>query len=153
MNSQLFRLTILCLLFFTCYSTVIAADKEGGNKQKDGTIATVNGQKITASMLEQYKRSRGFVENVDKKQQTQLMIEELINRELIYQDGVKNGVDKSQEVQDQVKLLQKNIVAGAMLRNVVQVGKISEKDLKDEYEKRKNITSYAHARPYSFCSV
>lgn len=137
MNSQLFRLTILSLVFFVCCSTVIAADKPDDKKKKDGVIATVNGQKITASMLEQYQRSRGFVENVAKKQQTQLMIEELINRELIYQDGLKNGVDKSQEVQDQVKLLQKNIVAGAMLRNVVQVGKISEKELKDEYEKRK----------------
>lgn len=137
MNLILFRITLSSLILSLGISTAIAADKEKNTSKKDGLIATVNGQKITASMLEQYQRSRGFIENVDQKQQTQLMIEELINRELIYQDGVKNGIEKSAEVQDQIKLLEKNIVAGAMLRNVVQVGKISDKELKEEYEKRK----------------
>ena len=136
MNTLTLRLPLLPLILALCISTAIAAEK-ADNKKKDGLIATVNGQKITASMLEQYQRSRGFIENVDQKQQTQLMIEELINRELIYQDGVKNGVDKSDEVKEQIKLLEKNIVAGATLRNVVEVGKISDKELKEEYEKRK----------------
>jgi len=124
------------LLVGTSMITSIAIAAEAP-PTKDGLIATVNGAKITASMLKQYQKSRGFVENIDKKQQTQLMIEELINRELIYQDGIKNGVDKSAEVLEQIEELKKNIIAGAQLRNVAEVSKISDKDLKDEYEKRK----------------
>lgn len=125
-------LTILSTIFIT---PALAADKPKG--EKDGLIATVNGEKITASMLKKYQRSRGYVENVDKKQQTQLMIEELINRELIYQDGIKNGIDKTEEVKKQFNLLQKNIVAGAMLRNIAGSQKISDAQLKEEYNKRK----------------
>ena len=121
--------SIGCITFLL-NSSVFAAEK-------DGLIATVNDKKITASMLDDYKKSRGFIENISKKQQTQMMIEELINRELIYQDAIKNGVDKSAEVQKQIELMQKNIVAGAMLRNVSEAGKISDEELKKEYDKRK----------------
>ena len=122
---------IIFLLFILTSLPVLAADK------KDGVIATVNGTKITASMLEQYQKTRGFIQNVDKKQQTQLMIEELINREVLYQEGIKNGIDKTAEVQKQFELLKKNIVAGAALRKAADVAKISEKELKAEYEKQK----------------
>ena len=122
---------IIFLLFILTSLPVLAADK------KDGVIATVNGTKITASMLEQYQKTRGFIQNVDKKQQTQLMIEELINREVLYQEGIKNGIDKTAEVQKQFELLKKNIVAGASLRKAADVAKISEKELKAEYEKQK----------------
>jgi len=135
------RLTVLSLLLCFCSTSLFAADKEKTEPKKDGLIATVNGQKITASMLKQYQQSRGFIENVDKNQQTQLMIEELINRELVYQDGIKNGLDKNPDMQklieEQIELLKKNIIAGAAIRNVVQVGKISDKELKEEYEKQK----------------
>jgi peptidyl-prolyl cis-trans isomerase C len=106
-------------------------------EKKDGVVAVVNGKKITAGMLKSYQKSRGFINNISKKQQTQMMIEELINRELIYQDAVKNGVDKSQAVQNQIDLLTKNVVAGAMLKNVTEASKISDDELKKEYNKRK----------------
>jgi len=106
--------------------------------KKDGLIATVNGTKITASMLQDYQRSRGFVENIANQQQTQLMIEELINRELIFQDAVKNKVDKSADVKKQMELIRKNVIAGAMLKNVTQASSISDDDLKKEYEQRKS---------------
>lgn len=107
-------------------------------EQKDGVVAMVNGKAITASMLKSYQKSRGFIDNISKKQQTQMMIEELINRELIYQDAVNNGIDKRKEVQDQIDLLTKNVVAGAMLKNITQSGQISEDELKQEYQKHKN---------------
>ena len=124
-------LACVSLSAFVFTSTGIAAEK------RDGVIATVNGEKITASMLEQYQRTRGFIENVDKKQQTQLMIEELINREVLYQEGLKNGLDKNPEVKKQFDLLKRNIIAGAALRNAVEAQPISDKELKAEYEKQK----------------
>lgn len=123
-------LALTCLMLITTQSP--AADK------KDGVIAVVNGKEITASMLQAYQKSRGFIDNISKQQQIQMMVEELINRELIYQDAVKNGVDKSESVQEQLDLLRKNVVAGAMLKNVTEAAKISDEDLKKEYEKRKD---------------
>lgn len=120
--------TVICMLINL---PAVAADK------KDGVIAIVNGSNITASMLEQYQKTRGFIKNVDKQQQTQLMIEELINREVLYQEGIKNGLDKTPEVQKQFDLLKKNIVAGAALSKAADIAQISDKDLKAEYDKQK----------------
>jgi len=119
-----------CLLLHSAQS--FSADK------KDAVIAVVNGNKITASMLKSYQQSRGFIDNISKKQQTQMMIEELINRELIYQDAVKNGVDKSPDVEAQIAMLRRNVVAGVMLKNVSEATKISDEELKKEYDKRKS---------------
>jgi len=107
-------------------------------KGKDAVVVVVNGKEITAGMLQAYQKSRGFIDNISKQQQIQMMVEELINRELIYQDAVKNNVDKSAEVQAQLDLLRKNVVAGAMLKNVTEAAKISDDELKKEYEKRKD---------------
>ncbi|WP_455222324.1 peptidylprolyl isomerase [Kaarinaea lacus] len=122
---------IACLVLISTLS--IAAEKK-----KDAVVVVVNGKEITASMLQAYQKSRGFIDNISKKQQIQMMVEELINRELIYQDAVKNKVDKSDDVQAQLDLMRKNVVAGAMLKNVTEAAKISDEELKKEYDKRKD---------------
>jgi peptidyl-prolyl cis-trans isomerase C len=124
-------LALACLMLITTQSP--AADK------KDAVIATVNGQEITASMLQAYQKSRGFIDNISQQQQIQMMVEELINRELIYQDAVKNGVDKSESVQAQLDLLRKNVVAGAMLKNVTEAAKVSDEELATHEYKASHI--------------
>jgi peptidyl-prolyl cis-trans isomerase C len=125
-------LTCVALLAFAATSTITQA------AEKDGLVATVNGTKITASMLQDYQHSRGIADNDLKKQQIQMMVEEMINRELIFQDALKNGVDKTPAVKKQMESLHKNVVAGAMLKNVAQSGNITDDDLKKEYEQRKH---------------
>jgi len=124
-------------VILTCLA-VISTSAMAAEKQKDPVVVVVNGKEITEGMLLAYQKSRGFIENISKQQQIQMMIEELINRELIYQDAVKNKVDKSAEVQAQLDLLRKNVVAGAMLKNVTEAANISDDELKNEYEKRKS---------------
>ena len=125
-------------LAITTASVLMVSAQSFSAEKKDGVIAVVNGNKITASMLKSYQQSRGFIDNISKKQQTQMMIEELINRELIYQDAVKNGVDKNPGVEAQLAMLRRNVVAGAMLKNVTEAAKISDEELKKEYDKRKS---------------
>ncbi|WP_455209272.1 peptidylprolyl isomerase [Kaarinaea lacus] len=129
-------------LAMTCL-VLISTPGAAAEQKKDGVIAVVNGKEITASMLQAYQKSRGFIDNISQQQQIQMMVEELINRELIYQDALKNGVDKSAEVEAQLDLLRKNVVAGVMLKNVTQAAKISDEDLKKEYEKQKSKMSTA----------
>lgn len=135
--------------FIVCIALVaLAISVNVMAEKKDGVVAVVNGKEITASMLQSYQKSRGFIDNISRKQQTQMMIEELINRELIYQDALNNGIDKRKEVQNQIDLLTKNVVAGAMLKNVTQAGHITDEELKKEYEKHKQemITKEYKAR-------
>jgi len=119
-------------------SFVLTAAPGAHADKKDGLIATVNGKKITASMLADYQRSRGHLQNISDKQQTEMLIEELINRELILQDAIKNGVDKSPAVKTQMELVRKNVIAGTMLKNITEASKITDDDLRKEYDKRKN---------------
>jgi peptidyl-prolyl cis-trans isomerase C len=130
------KLVNLCLAL-TCLA-LVTSQSVAAEKQQDNAIAVVNGKEITASMLQAYQKSRGFIDNIPQQQQIQMMVEELINRELIYQDAVKNGVDKSADVEAQMDLLRKNVIAGAMLKNVTEAAKISDEELKKEYDKRKD---------------
>ena len=73
---------LLASLFFAATTSIASAVDE--NK----AIATVNGTKITEGTLMRYADQRGLPAEMPNEQQRKTLIEELINRELIYQNAV-----------------------------------------------------------------
>lgn len=122
---------ILASLFFaTATSLVSAAD---ANK----VIATINGTNITEGTLLRYADQRGLPPEMPKEQQRNILIEELINRELIYQNAVSIGVDKTPAIQEEVDYQRINIIASSMLNRSSDRFAVSDADLKKEFEARK----------------
>ncbi|NOZ53526.1 MAG: peptidylprolyl isomerase [Gammaproteobacteria bacterium] len=99
-------------------------------------LAEVNGSKITTNALQRYQKRRGIPGDASPKQQRQMMIDELINRELIFQDALKVGLDKDIEIMAELDVMRKNLLASAMLRNITTTVPISDEDLKKEYHNR-----------------
>jgi len=97
-------------------------------------LADVNGRKITEEMLQRYVKFRGIPKDAHPEQQRKMMLEELINRELIYLDAVKKGVDKKPEVQADVENQKVNVVAGAMLKEATKDVKFTDQQLKQAYD-------------------
>lgn len=97
-------------------------------------LVDVNGRKITEEMLERYVKYRGIPKDAHPEQQRKMMLEELINRELIYLDAVDKGVDKMPEVQADVENQKVNVVAGAMLRETTKDVKFTDQQLKQAYD-------------------
>lgn len=114
-------------------TTVHAADND-----KDETIAVVNGKKITKDTLARYSRQRNLPPGGASPQQQKALIEELINRELIYQDAVALGVDKTPVIQAEIEHQRVNIIASTMISRSSDRFAVSETDMKKEYDARKS---------------
>jgi peptidyl-prolyl cis-trans isomerase C len=103
---------------------------------EDAVVATVNGTKITEWTVQRYAKQRGLPPGMGRDQRGAL-IEELINRELIYQDALSIGVDKTPAIQAEIEHMKVNIIASAMLNRSSDRFEVKEEDMKAEYDKRK----------------
>lgn len=123
---------LLASLLFTTISSLAAAAGE------NNVIATINGTNITEGTLARYADQRGLPPEMPKGQQRDALIEELINRELIYQNAVTIGVDKTPAIQEEVDYQRINIIASSMLNRSSDRFAVSNADMKKEFEKRKD---------------
>ena len=103
----------------------------------DKVIVTINDTKITEWTLNRYATQRGLPPEMPKEQQRKMLEEELINRELIYQNAVSIGVDKTPAIQSEVNYQRVNIIASSMLNRSSDRFAVSDADLKKEFELRK----------------
>lgn len=117
-------------------SAAPATQTPAGDASMSAVIATVNGKGITEWTLQRYAQQRNVQQGLTS-QQRQALIEELINRELIYQDAVNIGMDKAPQIEAEVDHAKINIVASAMLNRSSDRFDVSEADLKKEYDARK----------------
>jgi len=113
-----------------------------GDPGKARIVATVNGKEINEWTLKSYAQQRGLPPEVTADgPQRDALIEELINRELIYQNAVSIGVDKTPAVQAEIEHLRINIIAGAMLNRSSDRFAVDEAEMKKEYESRQGELS------------
>ncbi len=129
------NITLTSLVLFTCFAMQTT---QAAKSNLEATIAEVNGQKITEGSLQRYIRSRNLPAGGASPQQRTALIEELINREVIYQDAVALGVDKTPGIKAAVEFQRINIIAGTMINRSSDRFSVSEEDMKKEYEARKD---------------
>jgi len=117
--------------------------------EDDKVLAVINGKEITgqafsgyAMMRLQQVQHRGEISN----EQRQLLFQEYINSELLYQDAVKTGVDKSPAVNAELELQKRAIIINHSLKAHVD-NKLTENSLKETYDAEygKGATEY-HTR-------
>ncbi len=111
----------------------VAADDDPMKK----VIATVNGTDITEWTLQRYAKQRAQNQGLPSAQQRRAFIDELINRELIYQNAQQIGVDKTPAILAEINHQRINIIASVMLSRSSSRFAVSDADLKKEYDKRK----------------
>ncbi len=101
-------------------------------------VATVNGVNITEWTLKRYTHQRGLPPEAATGVQRKALIEELINRELIYQNGVNLGVDKTPAIKKEIEYQRVNVIAGVMLNRSSDRFAVDDAEMKKEYESRLN---------------
>ncbi|MBI5408420.1 MAG: peptidylprolyl isomerase [Nitrospirae bacterium] len=112
-------LSILSLLLF---STALLAGCEQKGKSGGPAIAEVNKAAITQDeFLKEINRipewARGQFQGKEGKEK---FLDELIKRELIYQDAVKMGLDKDKEYLDKVKEFEKMTLVSIILKKEIE---------------------------------
>jgi len=96
-------------------------------------VAVVNEKPLFESELESFIALRHGQNEVDKKQREE-MLNQLINRELIYQEAVNKEFHKGENIVRLIKEQEKNLISQYFLEQQVSENSISERALKRLYK-------------------
>ena len=96
-------------------------------------VAVVNGQPISQETFNLYVKMRNS-QHPDQHASREQVINELVNSQLIYQQALKEKLDKKPQIREEIKLQRKNLLINAALRHHLEKHPISEKELKQEYQ-------------------
>lgn len=97
-------------------------------------VATVNGKAIPVSRAELLIASQVQQGQANSPELQAAVREELVRREVLSQEALKKGVEKKPEVQGQLELARQGVLIGAYLNEYARTVKISDDDVKKEYE-------------------
>jgi len=148
MNRMIFVMEIknkilMGLLPFLVVSLLILAGC-GFVKEKDPTLAVIGGTKITVKDFQ--KR----ISNLPERYRIAVMkrkkeyLQELINDTLLYQEAIRQGVGKEEEVIEVIEEAKKKILTAKLLKDKVDDKiVISETDMKEYYD----VNSYRYMTP------
>ncbi len=100
--------------------------------EKDDVVATVNGNPVTIQQLSYYAQMR---QSQGEQLPQQMILDEMINRELITQDATKRGLNKDDQFIDTLKEQEANLLAAYTLQKTIQKsGEIDDATLQAEYD-------------------
>ena len=120
-----------------------AAKKEAAKSQpaaQGTTIAKVNGIAVPRARQDLLMQQQGARGMPDNEQTRALVRDELINREVLYQEAQKSGVGKKPEVQAQLDMARQEVMVSAYVRDWVRTHPITDADVQKEYERAKSQT-------------
>jgi peptidyl-prolyl cis-trans isomerase C len=102
-------------------------------------IATVNGVAISKGLFDLNLQAAIAQGQKDSPQLREAIKNELINRQLIVQEVVKQGIDKELDLQDQITQLRQNIYLQVFIEEHFKKNPITNEKLREEYDKQKQL--------------
>ena len=122
-------LIVFALFLSTNHTNVLASNFE--------FIATVNGNPITKGLFNINLQAAIAQGQKDSPQLHEAIKNELINRELIVQQVVKQGLEKEIDMQDQIDQLRQNLYLQAFIDDHFKKNPITNEMLREEYDRQK----------------
>ncbi len=107
------------------------------NAQNVDAVAKVNGVAIPQSRLDLLLKANAGQGQPDTPEVRSRMREALITREVIMQEAVKKGLDKSADVTSQFDLQRQEVLVNAFVQDYIKNHPVGEDALKQEYERQK----------------
>ncbi len=105
------------------------------------TIASVNGQDISQKDLDNFVEllvSQGADESDELREQVK---QEMINRLVAVQAAEEAGIDKSEAVEQEIKLARQGILVRALMNDYLEKHPVSDDDIQAEYDQFKSQQS------------
>ena len=146
-------LKLLALTLLTLATHSFAADKPTKANDVD-FFATVNGTPLTNGLLDLNVKAALAQGQKDSPELKNALKDELINRELLTQESIRQGLDKDIDFRDQIAQLKQTLMIQAFLENHFQKNPISDAKLREEYDRqRKLIGEGASATQYRLSQI
>ncbi|MEN8169154.1 MAG: peptidylprolyl isomerase [Pseudomonadota bacterium] len=100
---------------------------------EEEVIATVNGSKITQQDFQRfvYEATQGKGGEINPND----VLSELLSRELVYQDAVKQGIDKRKIINDELQRFKQRLMVAAALDDQMKKKPTTDKELQAIYDK------------------
>jgi len=106
------------------------------NTARPANAATVNGQAISSALLEQVVNANVSQGQADSAELRQILLEELINRELVAQDAVKKNLDKTPQALIQLQQARQAVLVDIAIADYFSKNPINDAALQAEYKRQ-----------------
>lgn len=123
------RLTISAITV----SVALALGSISAHSDDSPTLATVNGEVITE--LDADTQREQFVARGQKADRA-MILDELVSLELMRQEAVKQGLDKTPKMASEMKIMRARVLANTLLNNFTRSIDTSDEALRAEYDKQ-----------------
>lgn len=97
-------------------------------------VAVVNGMVIDKDTLDAYSKQRNASRPDTGPEDTRAALDELISREIIYQDALAKGLDKKPDIVAELENQKRNILANMVIRQHIESNPITDEAMQKEYE-------------------
>jgi EpsD family peptidyl-prolyl cis-trans isomerase len=131
------KVVVLILIVPLLFAFVACAKKEG---QKGADLAKVGNVTITQADIErEIKHLPDFAQKIfEGSGGKERFLNELVKKELLYQEALKKGLDKNTEYLKKVEDFKKITLIGQLLEKEIESkAKVTDQDVRDYYEKHK----------------
>jgi peptidyl-prolyl cis-trans isomerase C len=132
------RLLLPAAFGLVVYSACHAQEAPKAAPLSSGVVATVNGKSISQSQLDVLLKERLAQGEKDSDELRKKLRDDLITREVLYQEMVKSGFDKSPGMAAQADFVRENYLLQAFLQDFIKTHPVSDDALKSEYDKIKS---------------
>jgi len=103
----------------------------------DPAAATVNGTPISQRTVDMVARQGATAGQPDTPESRKNIIDNLTLQMVIAQEALKNGLDKTPEVADQIEAMKQSVLANAYVRDYIKKNPVTDDMLKAEYDRIK----------------
>jgi peptidyl-prolyl cis-trans isomerase C len=124
-------------LWFPLAGCFIALNHANATPDNFEFVATVNGFAISKGLFELNLQAAIAQGQKDTLQLRDAIKNELINRQLIAQEVVKQGLEQGIDMQDQITQLRQNLYLQVFIEDYLKKNPITNEKLREEYEKQK----------------
>jgi len=104
-------------------------------EDKNDMVAKVNDRTITQTDLADYEKIRSKQGGGNVHPDKQTLVDEMVDRELLFQDAIKKGLDKTPEFAKEMDTLRFNVLAKAAMQDYLKNTPATDEQLKAHYDK------------------
>jgi peptidyl-prolyl cis-trans isomerase C len=126
---------LVLMLLSACHAQQDAGS--GAKSATDAVAATVNGVPISQATVERMARQGANSGHADSPEARKAILERLTLQSVIAQEAVKEGLDRSLDVTEQLDAIRQAVLANAYVQDFIKKHPVTDDVLQAEYERMK----------------
>lgn len=114
---------------------ILGASQTYAAEEKNDVVAKINDKTITQTDLADYEKIRSKQGGGNVHPDKQTLVDEMVDRELLFQDAIKKGLDKTPDFTKEMETLRFNVLAKAAMQDYLKNTPATDEQLKAHYDK------------------